>query len=282
MKTLPENGHFISGFRSSLNPEMKIGLRPDLWPYIISWPLVYIIARARMTPNQVGLLSLISGMGVIGCLFGGLYLQNPLMVASLLLIRILLDCADGQLARYTGQTSSLGALYDLTSDFLFVLLLTAATAYALVIYHGESPDVIVPLAISGFFGSTMAATIHSFVSALASNPGESRAEVQQRFLHPPLNDRPGNPSYTARLSIFSFLFLWSWGGISRLVMILIGRGALDKWRQKLLSLLSPVEFGAQMILLLIIVTFRGSLFYVYLFQLLGLAGSLLMIFIFDD
>jgi len=282
MKIVPENGHFISGFRSSLNPDQKIGFRPDLWPYIMSWPLVYMIARTRMTPNQVGLLSLISGIGVIGCLFGGLYLQNPLLVASLLLIRILLDCADGQLARYTGQTSSLGALYDLTSDFLFVLLMTAATAYALVIHHGENPDMIVPLAIGGFFGSTMAATIHSFVSALASNPGESQAEVQQRFIHPPFNDRPGNPSYTARLSIFSIVFLWSWGGISRLVMIVIGRGSLDKRRQKLLSLLSPVEFGAQLILLLIIVVFRSSLFYVYLFQLLGLAWSLLLVLIFND
>ncbi|WP_030855815.1 DUF5941 domain-containing protein [Streptomyces sp. NRRL S-37] len=78
--------------------------------YIARW-----CARRGLTPNQVTTASLITALIAAGCAAtgtrGGFVAAGVLLLAS-----FVLDCTDGQLARYSLQYSTLGAWLDATFD----------------------------------------------------------------------------------------------------------------------------------------------------------------------
>ncbi|WP_409468226.1 DUF5941 domain-containing protein [Streptomyces sp. HC307] len=78
--------------------------------YIARW-----CARRGLTPNQVTTASLVTALIAAGCAAtgtrGGFIAAGVLLIAS-----FVLDCTDGQLARYSLQYSTLGAWLDATFD----------------------------------------------------------------------------------------------------------------------------------------------------------------------
>ena len=78
--------------------------------YLARW-----CARRGLTPNQVTTASLITALIAAGCAATG---TRPGFVAAgvLLIASFVLDCTDGQLARYSLQYSTLGAWLDATFD----------------------------------------------------------------------------------------------------------------------------------------------------------------------
>jgi phosphatidylglycerophosphate synthase len=78
--------------------------------YIARW-----CARRGLSPNQVTTASLITALVAAGCAAtgtrGGFVAAGVLLIAS-----FVLDCTDGQLARYSLQYSTLGAWLDATFD----------------------------------------------------------------------------------------------------------------------------------------------------------------------
>ncbi|ANP50770.1 phosphatidylglycerophosphate synthase [Streptomyces griseochromogenes] len=78
--------------------------------YIARW-----CARRGLTPNQVTTASLLTALIAAGCAAtgtrGGFIAAGVLLIAS-----FVLDCADGQLARYALKYSTLGAWLDATFD----------------------------------------------------------------------------------------------------------------------------------------------------------------------
>uniref|UniRef100_UPI0006EB4207 DUF5941 domain-containing protein n=1 Tax=Streptomyces prasinopilosus TaxID=67344 RepID=UPI0006EB4207 len=78
--------------------------------YLARW-----CARRGLTPNQVTTASLLTALIAAGCAATG---TRPGFVAAgvLLLASFVLDCTDGQLARYSLQYSTLGAWLDATFD----------------------------------------------------------------------------------------------------------------------------------------------------------------------
>ncbi|MFE0099747.1 DUF5941 domain-containing protein [Streptomyces sp. NPDC059009] len=78
--------------------------------YIARW-----CARRGLTPNQVTTASLITALIAAGCAATGS--RGGFVAAGLLLLfSFVLDCTDGQLARYSLQYSTLGAWLDATFD----------------------------------------------------------------------------------------------------------------------------------------------------------------------
>ncbi|KMS75096.1 transferase [Streptomyces viridochromogenes] len=78
--------------------------------YIARW-----CARRGLTPNQVTTASLVTALIAAGCAATGT--RGGFIAAGFLLIfSFVLDCADGQLARYSLQYSTLGAWLDATFD----------------------------------------------------------------------------------------------------------------------------------------------------------------------
>ncbi|MFE1547972.1 DUF5941 domain-containing protein [Streptomyces sp. NPDC058718] len=78
--------------------------------YLARW-----CARRGLTPNQVTTASLLTALIAAGCAATG---ERGGYVAAgvLLLVSFVLDCTDGQLARYSLQYSTLGAWLDATFD----------------------------------------------------------------------------------------------------------------------------------------------------------------------
>lgn len=78
--------------------------------YIARW-----CARRGLTPNQVTTASLLTALIAAGCAATGT--RGGFVAAGvLLLLSFVLDCTDGQLARYSLQYSTLGAWLDATFD----------------------------------------------------------------------------------------------------------------------------------------------------------------------
>lgn len=75
-------------------------------------PAVRLAARTRLTPNHVTTVRLITGLAAAACFAIG----QLAVGAALFLISMLLDRADGELARQTARTSLNGHRYDLASD----------------------------------------------------------------------------------------------------------------------------------------------------------------------
>ncbi|MFD0318476.1 DUF5941 domain-containing protein [Streptomyces flavalbus] len=78
--------------------------------YLARW-----CARRGLTPNQVTTASLLTALVAAGCAATGT--RGGFVAAGLLLVfSFVLDCTDGQLARYSLQYSTLGAWLDATFD----------------------------------------------------------------------------------------------------------------------------------------------------------------------
>ncbi len=77
--------------------------------------LTWLAVRVKATPNQVTLISFAIGLYSAFCFTQGRFSQT-LLGAVLLQISIIVDCVDGELARYTRKFSKLGAWLDAVTD----------------------------------------------------------------------------------------------------------------------------------------------------------------------
>lgn len=73
--------------------------------------VTWLLTKTSITPNQVTWLMTVAGvLGGVVLAFGGLL---PALLAFLLIqLYLLLDCSDGELARWTGRTSLAGVYLD--------------------------------------------------------------------------------------------------------------------------------------------------------------------------
>ncbi|MFC7475034.1 CDP-alcohol phosphatidyltransferase family protein [Dankookia sp. GCM10030260] len=78
-------------------------------------PAVRAIAPLGVTPNQITTLRLVTGVVAAGAFAvgGGVW---PAIGGAIFVFSMLLDRADGELARQTGQSSPFGYRYDIASD----------------------------------------------------------------------------------------------------------------------------------------------------------------------
>lgn len=110
--------------------------------------VVSAIAETGVTPNQVTVVSLIVALAAAG-LF---YLATPgaLIAGGVLLqVAFILDCADGQLARFKSLRSDIGGwldqIADRTREFALIIALAAG-------YFAKTGDATIwPLAMTAFF-----------------------------------------------------------------------------------------------------------------------------------
>ncbi len=110
--------------------------RDEWWSRVFATPvasgILHVVADWRLiTPNRLTLLSL--GTALLACLLimtGGR--ANFLIAAGVIQISYILDCMDGQLARYRDACSRFGSFADKWSDHLkFPAILLALTIDAL-------------------------------------------------------------------------------------------------------------------------------------------------------
>lgn len=86
-------------------------------------PLLRLLIRCRVSPDQITLLSLVAGVA-----FAPLLFWNRAAAIVALVLHVVLDGIDGPLARQLGTNSRQGSFTDSTSDQIVV----AATTLALI------------------------------------------------------------------------------------------------------------------------------------------------------
>ena len=109
----------------------------NLWLHRpLAYGFVAAVYRTSLTPNQVTLLSLLSGIAAAGCFVGG---SRTLMLwgGALLWTSAILDGADGILARAKNAFSELGRALDGTADALVGVISVAGAAYHLWVTRGD-------------------------------------------------------------------------------------------------------------------------------------------------
>ena len=109
--------------------------RDILWNRFVARPLAAVLlvplARTSVTPNQVTLATLV--VFVAGAALMALGPTHGALVgaAAVLELAYVLDCVDGQLARWKGMSSPVGAHLDFLMDEIKAFLLVAAVALRL-------------------------------------------------------------------------------------------------------------------------------------------------------
>ena len=102
--------------------------------------LTWLAVRVKATPNQVTLLSFLIGL-YSAYLFSKSSFISTLIAAVLLQVSIIVDCVDGELARYTRQFSKLGAWLDAVTDRVKEYMVFLGLAYGA---SKEGKDLWVP------------------------------------------------------------------------------------------------------------------------------------------
>ncbi len=121
----------------------------DLWyPRLANLLLPSASRITALTPNHVTLGSFaLFGLAAALVLLGGGW---SYVAAALLPLSYVLDCLDGQLARFTGRSSAIGDYLDKTLDVLKIFVINAAMAIAA--FHLTDESVFLLLGLVSCFG----------------------------------------------------------------------------------------------------------------------------------
>ncbi len=87
----------------------------NTWIHKIARQLVLPLVDTPITPNHLTTARLLSGVAAAICFSFGETMWN-LLGALAFIVSMLLDRADGELARLSGKSSRFGAIYDLITD----------------------------------------------------------------------------------------------------------------------------------------------------------------------
>ena len=115
---------------------------PDLfWNAYVCRPIAALllsgIARTRITPNQITLLSLVVTAASAAILIGVPGYAG--LVAGIVVFELsyVLDCADGMLARWRGTASETGHLLDFLIDEIKAFIVLSAVAFRLYLERSD-------------------------------------------------------------------------------------------------------------------------------------------------
>ncbi|HEY2728917.1 MAG TPA: CDP-alcohol phosphatidyltransferase family protein [Polyangia bacterium] len=139
--------------------------RDILWNRFVARPLAAAVlvplARTRVTPNQVTLATLVvfaAGAAMLALRPGRGALVGA---AAILELSYVLDCVDGQLARWKGTSSPVGAHLDFLMDEIKAFVLVAAVALRL--WRGARADAWLVEGLLGLVAVATAISLTTFV-----------------------------------------------------------------------------------------------------------------------
>ncbi len=135
----------------------------DVTDRFLNRPLAGQVVRWLMptavTPNQLTAISCFLGLSAAAVLSLGSW--PALALGALLLqLSIVVDCADGQLARAKGLTSQWGEVFDHTSDDLTFLLVSFALG--LTVWRSDLGSIGKFLLVTGSFGAALLLTASQY------------------------------------------------------------------------------------------------------------------------
>jgi phosphatidylglycerophosphate synthase len=139
-----------------------------LWNRFVARPLAALLlvplARTRVTPNQITLATLV--VFVAGAAMLALCPSRGALIGAAVVLELsyVLDCVDGQLARWKGTSSPVGAHLDFLMDELKAFVLVAAVAVRL--WRSAHPPYGDAWLVEGLLGLVAVATAISLTTFL--------------------------------------------------------------------------------------------------------------------
>ncbi|MEM5522328.1 CDP-alcohol phosphatidyltransferase family protein [Sulfitobacter sp. AS59] len=146
----------------------------EWWSSFVTSPLAIIanygaVSIPWITPNRVTAASfLVAVVAAIGIIIGG----TGWFIAAAVLIHIshILDCMDGQMARYRKVSSPIGSYYDRLTDQVQVMLWFGAVSYAAYVQTASVIPVFLAMIGIGFYNLRGYAKYVSLEIETASDP----------------------------------------------------------------------------------------------------------------
>jgi len=127
----------------------------EWWSSFVTSPIAILINRvvvdwSWLSPNRITFLSLLTGIAASALIVlgGGM---NFLVAAALIQFSHVLDCMDGQMAKYRGTPSRFGDYFDKVTDQLQVFVWFAALAYAAYVQTGSAVPVFLAFVGVAFY-----------------------------------------------------------------------------------------------------------------------------------
>lgn len=122
--------------KTTMTPEKKASAKNDIFAFYIGRPISYVLTlpflALKIKPNTVSFLSFlpsIAGFVLLG--FGKTTLLRSIGVLFFILWNFM-DGVDGNIARYTKQTSTLGTLWDAASGYFAMMLMYFAVGVSVM------------------------------------------------------------------------------------------------------------------------------------------------------
>lgn len=271
---------FFVDFYSSSKTGKAVYPRVDEIPYFFTWPLTFFLSKLNIQPTHVVFLSMVFGLFFLILFVSGIAQSESIFLCAILLVRILLDYVDGQLARYSKKTSILGALYDLTSDFLFTVLLFISIAFYLNFYNNISLWQVVPVCILGFFANVLTSTLASFTARFNYAEHQCQDKITQNFISAFTTDDPLNINYSRKVNLLNLAFKYTWRTISIVLFSLFVRNI--QFRNSIVAahLFSIFANSMHLFMLIFFILLDLSLFNFCIFEILLLILSYLFLLLF--
>ena len=136
----------------------------EWWSSFVTAPIgillnVIVVDWSILNPNRLTTLSFVAA------LFGAAFIlpfsyQNFVTAAILIQLSHILDCMDGQMARYRGNSSPVGSFYDKISDFIKIFIFF--TAISFTVFEETNNIMVVFLG----FTATFFFTLRSYIKYL--------------------------------------------------------------------------------------------------------------------
>jgi phosphatidylglycerophosphate synthase len=185
----------------------------------LSQPVSRLAIRIGMSPNQVTLASLAAGLGGAWALAGGSAGAAALGL-GLYLVAVVLDHADGEVARLTGTMSRVGHWLDIACDTAVHATLVLAMGVAAGRLGEGSGPLLGALAAAGVVASAAAASVWPLLDAAAGPRGGRLARV--------LDGMGNRHGFYALLLAFVAAAAWT-PGLLPALLVVVGIGSHAYW-----------------------------------------------------
>jgi hypothetical protein len=137
----------------------------NLWTEWVSRPpaavLVWMLRGTPVTPNQVSFLAIAIAAASCAVLVGWRDHLGLIAAGLGLQLAYVVDCVDGQLARWKQQSSPVGALLDFMLDEVKAFMVLGSAAARLYLTSGDARFLLI--GIAGLFACASGITLTSFM-----------------------------------------------------------------------------------------------------------------------
>ena len=166
--------------------------------------IVWMLYPTNVTPNQVTIVAILFGIQAAVIYTIG----TPVAIAiagSVILLKDIVDDADGQLARAKQLYSRRGRFLDSIGDFVVDVAVFTAITYIVYLAHPTFTTIV--LGILSFWGITLRVSYHVYyqVSFLHLDDRYKLNRIAEEITE---DDRAGDPVALRLQKVFVFLYGW--------------------------------------------------------------------------